>query len=446
MDYLDDPSLDIFTEGQRVRMTAALNTASDRNTLWTTTNLQATGSGPYGRIKANFALQGCDQPPCHVCPGQTLNFISYSMGKPNQFTWEIRQGSTVISSSTTGACVAMTAPSTPGTYDVRLQVSNLANNTHDTTYMNFFVVRDPSLAAAYPFSAGFEGTTFPPSGWTRQNPDFATANSNLTWERYASTGRGSFGASNAMARLRNFSYFNRAQRDHLITPLIDIPASAQNPAIEFDVFYRAIYWENISASPVQHGYLYGDTLAVYISSDCGSTWERLYYKGGEELDVTGTSIQVTGRAINSGDQAIPPTGANTSWRHEAIPVPATYKGQKVLIRFENITEMGNTLYLDSIQVRENNTTVIGSLSILPTLTLLPNPTSGDAILLIKNGPGLPLNWAIYDVQGRAVLQGSAHIESAEVRLPVHTAPLAGGLYLLKAQVGTETTLLRLIKE
>jgi hypothetical protein len=71
MDYLDDPSLDIFTDGQRQRMIATLNTASDRNPLWQASNLQATGTGPYGRIKANFALQGCDQPPAMYAPASS---------------------------------------------------------------------------------------------------------------------------------------------------------------------------------------------------------------------------------------------------------------------------------------------------------------------------------------------------------------------------------------
>jgi len=444
MDYLDDPSLDIFTEGQRMRMTAALNTASDRTPLWQSTNLQATGTGPYGRIKANFALKGCDQPPCYVCPGQQLDFISYSMGKPHQFTWQIRQGNTVISSSTTGPCTQMTAPTTPGTYDVRLQVTNQVG-TAETTYTGFLIVRNPAQAQSYPFSEGFEATTFPPARWVRQNPDFATANSNLTWERYRSTGRGSFGASNAMARIRNFVYYNRTQRDHLITPLIDIPASAQYPAIEFDVYYRALYWENTSAN--QSGYLYGDTLAVYISGDCGTTWERLYYKGGEDLDVTGSAIQAIGRNINaSTDQAIPPTGSNTDWRHEVIRIPPTYIGQKVLIRFENITEMGNNLYIDSIQVRENLSSSVQSAPTLPSLTLTPNPAHQEATLLIKNAEGLPLQWTLYNSLGQALAFGETTLSSPDARLSLPISTLPAGLYLVKAQLGSETTLLRLIIE
>lgn len=445
MDYLDDSSLDIFTEGQRVRMAAALNTASDRNPLWQSSNLQATGTGPYGRIRANFALQGCDQPPCHVCPGQELNLTSYSTGKPSSFTWEIRQGSTVISSSATGPCTQMTAPTTPGTYDIYLQASNLAG-TAETTYTSFLIVRDPAQAQSYPFSEGFEASTFPPAGWVRQNPDFATANSNLTWERFSSTGRGSFGASNAMARIRNFSYFNRTQRDQLITPLIDIPTTAQSPALEFDLYYRAIYWENTGGTPRQNGYLYGDTLAVYISKDCGATWERLYYKGGEDLDVTGSAIQVVGRNITANDQAVPPSGPNTAWRHEVISIPSTYKGEKVLIRFENITEMGNTLSLDSIQVRENQSTAAQYDRMRPTLTLTPNPTSQEAYLIARQAQGVPLRWTLYNTLGQALLSGEASLQTADERIILPTHSLTAGLYVIKAQLGSETFLMRLMKE
>lgn len=444
MDYLDDPSLDIFTEGQRQRMTDALYAAPDRNPLWQSSNLQATGTGPYGRLKANFALKGCDQPPCYVCPGQQLELTSYSMGKPHQFLWEIRQGGTVISSSNTGPCTQLNAPTTPGTYDIHLQITNQVG-TAETTYTGFLIVRDPAQARSYPFSEGFEATAFPPTGWVRQNPDFATGNSNLTWERFSSTGRGSFGASNAMARIRNFVYYNRTQRDQLITPLINIPASAQNPAIEFDMYYRALYWENTSAN--QYGYLYGDTLAVYISDDCGSTWQRLYYKGGEDLDVTGSAIQAVGRNINpSTDQAVPPTGSNTAWRHEVISIPDAYKGKKVLIRFENITEMGNNLYIDSIQVRDNLSSSVLNASARPSLSLTPNPTSQEATLLIKNAEGLPLQWTLYNSLGQMLSSGEITLSSPEGRVTLPTSSLPAGLYLVKTQLGHETTLLRLVKE
>lgn len=435
MDYLDDGSLDIFTEGQRVRMQSALQTASDRQ-QWQSTNLQATGAGPYGRIKANFALQGCEQPPCYVCPGQTLSFTSYSWGKPNAFLWEIRQGGTVVASSTQGPCATLTAPSTPGTYDVRLQVTNLAGSD-DTTYTGFLVVRDPTQAASYPFSEGFEGTVFPPAGWVRLNPDFAVGGS-IQWEGYRSTGRGSFGASNGMARLRNFSYLNRTQRDHLITPFISIPSTATNPTLEFDVYYRVIDWQSTANN--NNPYLYADTLAVYVSSDCGTTWQRIFYQGGTDLADTAAIVQ-TGAY---GPQAVPPTGPNTAWSHKVVPLPSSYIGQKILIRFENITEMGNTLYLDSIQVRNGATTGSFSASLSqPEVSVGPNPAQDEVFLLVRRGDGDLLRYRLLTLTGQELLRGAFESSGPEVRHTLPVGSLAKGLYLIETELRGQRRVWRL---
>lgn len=444
MDYLDDASLDIFTDGQRLRMKGALDNATDRNTQHISTNLQATGTGPWGRIKANFAIDGCEQLPCYVCPGQPLKLTSYSWGKPNQFTWEIRQGSTVVSSSTTGPCVTLNAPTTPGAYDIRLQVQNQVGSA-DTIYAGCLIVRDPAQAASYPFSEGFEAATFPPAGWVRINPDHAVGATPVTWERWSSTGRGSFGASNAMVRLRNFNYFNRTQRDHLITSLIDIPSTAQNPAIEFDVFYRALNWTSTSNN--NKPYLYGDTLAVYISGDCGTTWQRLYYTGGEDLDVTGTAIEVSSGSPGISAQAIPPQGPNTDWRHEVIPIPASYKGQKVLIRFENISEMGNNLYLDSIQVRENTTAATFSAhKQLPKVSLSPNPTTDAAFLRVSHAAQRQGSYRILSLLGQTLEEAQFTPSQVEEQIALPTARLARGLYLVEVVLEGQRWTFRLVKE
>ncbi|MCX7606922.1 MAG: hypothetical protein N2170_06635 [Bacteroidia bacterium] len=216
--------------------------------------------------------------------------------------------------------MTLSAPATPGTYSLRLYVQNEGGFADDTIYSNFLIVRDPAQVASFPFSEGFEQNTFSPMGWQVINPDtfrrfpswvplqFILQNPAPTvkWSKYGSAGRGSFGASNTSARIANRGFIERQQRDYLITPQIEIPASAQSPSIEFDVYYRALYWEDLRDTIKSYGYLYGDTLAVSISNDCGQRWQRLYYKGGEELDVTGRAISV----IN---QDIDPT------QHRALP-------------------------------------------------------------------------------------------------------------------------------
>ncbi|RMF49127.1 MAG: T9SS C-terminal target domain-containing protein [Bacteroidetes bacterium] len=344
-----------------------------------------------------------------------------------------------MASSTQGPCATLTAPSTPGTYNVRLQVTNQAGS-HDTTYTGFLEVRDITQAASYPFSEGFEGTAFPPAGWVRINPDFAVGGS-VQWEGYRSTGRGSFGASNGMARLRNFSYFNRTQRDHLITPFISIPPTANNPTLEFDVYYRAIDWQSTANN--NNPYLYADTLAVYVSSDCGITWQRIFYQGGTDLADTAAIVQ-TGAY---GPQAVPPTGPNTAWSHKVVSLPSSYIGQKILLRFENITEMGNTLYLDSIQVRDGAVTVAPSAALYrPEVSVGPNPAQAEVFLVVRHGEGLPLRYRILTLAGQELLRGHFEVTSPEARYTLSVGSLARGIYLVETELSGQRRMWRLAIE
>lgn len=421
MDYLDDSSLDLFTAGQMVRMHASLSRAPDRQ-QWQPSNLQAVGAGPWGQTKANFALAGCEQPPCVVCPEQPLYFQSYSMGAPHIFRWEIRKGAEVVAYSEEGPCATLTAPAQPDTYSVKLFVQNQATSA-ETTYTSFLIVRNPQQVVSYPFVEDFEGRSFPPAGWQVINPDFALRNSNLTWNRFQGNNVGSYGGSNAAVRIRNYLYFNYGQRDYLISPPIQIPSTAVNPTLAFDIYYRAVYWGNNNNRPL----LYGDTLAVYISKDCGQTWERLYEQGGEELDVTGQAIQADSGAYPAELQ--PPSGPNGDWRRKKVPIPDTYKGQVILIRFENRTGMGNTLYLDSIQVADGESIASALSYIRPEFTFYPNPLRGDeGHLIIQHVYGSTLGYKLISSTGQVLREVPLSPQNSSYLISF--AGLPEGVYLL----------------
>ncbi|MCS6790403.1 MAG: zinc-dependent metalloprotease [Bacteroidia bacterium] len=454
MDYTLNFFMTSFTQGQRNRMHAALQTASDRNTLWTSANLQQTGAGPWGKVRANFFLEGCEQPPCRVCPGQTLRLISYSMGKPHQFTWEIRQGSTVITqANSTSPCMTMTAPSTPGTYSIYLRVQNQAGNQDSVLYTNFLSVRNLSTeVASYPFSQGFDAVLFPPTGWTRINPDYQLVSpygaslprGTLQWDRYSLGG--SFGASPRCARFMNWEGYDDGQRDHLITPLIGIPTTANNPVLEFDVFYRALYWGNETGSRPSHllpsfNYLYADSLIVSISEDCGATWQRLYAKGGTALDVTGSPLSITDRELTSSDRPLP---VAAQWRHEKVSIPPSYKGKNVLIRFENYCGLGGDLFLDSVQVRNDPTLSLAYPHY--SVYLAPNPTQEEAYLIVQGAAGSTLRYELYSLMGTLLDEGQTTLTDTEHRHLIPTAGLPAGVYLLRTEMQGSTQMWKIVKE
>lgn len=415
MDYLDDPYLDLFTQGQRNRMHAALNSSTGwRNNLTTSSNLQATGAGPYGRVVADFWAE-----PRQTCPGQPISFADYSMGKPHIFQWDILSGTTSVANSTQ-QCPTFTL-TTPGTYSVRLIVENLSGRKDTIQKSNFITILDPSAALSVPFSEGFEATTFPPTGWQVVNEDLSA-----TWTRYAGTNRGGFGLSNASARVRSFTYINQGQKDHLTTPLIQIP-SGGSYVLNFDLLYKPFYWENLSASPAIYGYFYSDTLRVYYTTNCGVSWSLLYEKTGTDL-ATMTPDTILNTSL-AGRELLPKTTPNNDWRNEVISLPASLAGQKVRLRFEYASGLGNDLYIDNVSI--NTSTSVTSLDPMPTLLIAPNPTQDKVEITFRDFRSGEMQWQLVDPLGRRLDRGTWQISSSWHTQALNLDRLPAGMYYLE---------------
>ena len=199
---------------------------------------------------------------------------------------------------------------------------NSANNNLASTYT---VINVP-VGSALPFNEGFEGVTFVPSGWVKISSN--TINTATTWTRVANS-TGLTAGSTAVARMDNFSSTIdiSGQIDALRSPALDFTSANASLKLKFDVSHK-IY----SATDI-------DSLNIYISTDCGSNWTRLYTKGGSQL-ATETGTITT---------AYTPT-ANAQWRRDSLNLGA-YAGQSsVYLKFESRSGWGNHLYLDNINV------------------------------------------------------------------------------------------------
>ena len=88
---------------------------------------------------------------------------------------------------------------------------------------------------------------------------------------------------------------------------------------------------------------YFDELRIDISTDCGSTFNQIYFKSGTTLATVGDQTSNWS-----------PSDAN-EWRKDSIDLNA-YLGQEVVFRFVNINGYGQNLYIDNINVN-----VVGAL-------------------------------------------------------------------------------------
>lgn len=190
---------------------------------------------------------------------------------------------------------------------------------NDQSSRTFGLAAASTLVA--PFTETVEGGSVTPAGWTLQNPDNST-----TWTTTVLT-NGPACASSRSWSIDYFSYNARGQEDRLVTPKVDLSASA-GTRLKFHHAY----------APYAAGY--DDGLRVEVSSTCGASWNTVFQQVGSVLGTTTNSTS-----------AWVPTNCN-QWRLNDIDLSA-YDGQTVLIRFAGINGYGNYIYLDNVVLESN---------------------------------------------------------------------------------------------
>lgn len=340
MDYSDDGSMYMFTAQQVARMEAVVNTAP-----WNILG-SSLGCTPISGLDAGITsvinpINGSSSCNNSVTPKITLinagsititsAKILYKMDAlaTQTLNWSgsLASGtSTVLTLNTYSGLTnaAHTFSATVVSPNAGTDV-NAANNTLTST---FTVVAAP-VGAVLPFSERFDGTVFPPTGWLKTSANVAS--SSATWTRLANTtGIPVVPTTSACARMDNF--FNTAdltgQLDALRTPALSLVGANSTSRIVFDRSYMMYGASNI------------DSLNIYISTDCGGSWTKLYTKGGAQLATVAGNFTT----------AFTPT-SNAQWARDSVSL-AAYVGQaSVYIKFESRSGWGNNLYLDNINVK-----------------------------------------------------------------------------------------------
>ncbi len=236
------------------------------------------------------------------------------------------------------------------------------NTANDYSSSTFTVISVP-VGVSLPFTEGFEGTTFVPTGWTKIATN--TINASTTWTRVLNS-TGLTAGSTAVARMDNFSSTvdMSGQIDALRTPALSFATANSTLKLKFDISHKMYSTTDI------------DSLNIYISIDCGTSWTRLYTKGGTQLaTVAGTTTA-----------AYTPT-ANTQWRRDSLSLSA-YAGQpSVYLKFESRSGWGNYLYLDNI-----NVTSVSSAVPVAALSVTATKCAGAPITFSDASTNSPTSW------------------------------------------------------
>jgi len=304
----------MFTEGQKTRMHAALNSsASNRNNLSTASNLALTGTdGPDNLCNVDFS--GDRQV---ICVGSKIDFQDESYNGQSDWSWGF-PGGTPNTSGDPGPSITY---NTPGVYNVSLSVTNGTDILVETKEAHVVV---QSQGDAMPLFESFEDFDFSDElYWEVINGD----NGN-TWEP---VGYAAYSGSSSL-KMNNYNGNEDARSDYLISPSLDL-SDMQAAQITFKVAFA------------QKTDTTKDALRVYISADCGESWALRYVESSSSLATVSTTTS-----------SYTPAGSN-EWEEHVVYLDQTYYVDGFKFKIEFLNKGGNNLYLDDINISGTSSSI-----------------------------------------------------------------------------------------
>ncbi len=347
----------MFTAGQRDRMQAALNSPiGNRNNLWQTANLIATG------VYDTPVLCGADFSSNKkvVCPGGSILFNNESYQAPfDSIAWYFENGSPSFSNQET----PYVAYNTVGVYDVILKIFS-GNDSLIITKENFISVLPETGATTFPFSDSYESTiSLNGENWFENS--FDTLNN---WEL---TNAAAYSGSSSVI-LNNFNN-TMDTKDELYSPLIDL-----SQATAANIAFKYAFAGKTSDSD--------DKLQVQINKACSNIWLN-------RLTLDSTELETTSPQNIS---FIPSSLAE--WKQAAISIPSSYFTDDFRFRFIFNSRGGNNVFIDDINIDVAAGVEENSFS-RNELKLFPNPTTGKINIALPQTAGQVKECKLLDSKG-----------------------------------------------
>ena len=418
MDYTYDKCMLLFTPLQVSRMETALLTyrssltTSNACVIPVTKNLDA-------------RLKSIDAPDRRICTNnfspvitvtnkgfQTLNSLVISTvannGTPVNFNWN---GTLASRASVTLTLNAVTVGE--GIHNLKIYLSspnaltdeNQSNDTLTTTLEYY--------APVAAISEGFEGGTFPPTGWDITNPD-----QSITWKKVTGIAK----TGNASMVINNFDYPIIDQRDYLRLPQINL-ANVDSAFFSFQVA-AATY------TPVSTAGNNWDTLEVLLSKDCGVSYTSLYKKWGAKLVTTATERT----------DSFEPTASE--WRRDSINLTPYINTGNIMLAFRNIAEYENNIYLDDINLK--------TITINPNLKktgfmVTPNPSDGNISVQFFPNPVNLKAVQLYNLLGQKITETVVASGQVSTAYNFDISRYPAGTYIVRAIFSDKVLTKKIVK-
>jgi len=397
--YMDYASCHyMFTEGQKLRMHAALNSsAGNRNNLHTQANLIATGTNDGFVPTPCSPVADFNKAIIYICAGTSVNFTDLSwQADPTSWQWDLPGGSPSTSTDQN----PVIQYNTPGVYDVTMTATS-AGGSDDITSTGMVVVSPANGTYGVPYTEDFENTGPIPSSYN-------WLVSNVTGNPWTLSTVAAYSGTHSM-RLVNHSGNPNGTVDEFVTPGFDL-----TNIINANMTFRLAFAARSSAST--------DQLKVFASNNCGQQWNIRYTKTGLNLSTAGIL-----------SASFIPTAAQ--WRLETVTINgASYNNEpNVRFKFQYNQNTGNNIYIDDINVTGTSSVGIKDVEFLATVSVFPNPASEISNIDFSLSEAANMIIEVTDLAGRVVEKVEQNKLAAGSHHYTFGAGLTEGIYFVRFQ-------------
>ncbi|MDX5345961.1 MAG: PKD domain-containing protein [Hymenobacteraceae bacterium] len=399
-----DACQNMFTQGQKVRIDQSFLQYPQLQNLVSPANLVATGT--------NDGFAGGMCPPVasfvpasnSVCAGSSLNFTSNSHNAPNPasftYSWNFPGGSPAAATGAT----ATTTYNNPGNYTVSLTASNSAGSDIETKTDVIRVVSVSSGEKA-PFTESFEDPSFPnhPTDPFKNWITDVSLPNTTRWERTTNAST----AGNSSIRLRN-NVNTESAISTIVSPSYDFSNIIGSGLLSFDLAFA------------QRSTTNNDQLKLYVSTNCGQTWQIRKTISGSSLSTTGSPVATTF------------TPNNSQWRTELLNLNQYSRQPSVMFKIEFISGGGNIVYIDNFRL--SGTVGVKDDVNAAKIMVHPNPVTEETVIELELSKSENIRMELFDAVGKLVYSEAERNYGAGTyifNLQQKVGKLNSGVYLLK---------------
>lgn len=342
-----------------------------------------------------------------TCVDQTVTFTDQSTETPTSWAWSFSPTTVTFQNGTDATSQnPQVSFDARGEYTVTLIATN-GDGDHSVSKTQYVV--GTSVA---PLIEDFT-VSAPPVSWAIVNYD-----GNKTWE--AITTKGSDGNDTQALYINNYNYSASGELDELVMPSMDL-SGIVNPTLYFDIAYAQ--YNNANA----------ERLYLEYSTDCGETFSTTSYDKASAVLAT------------VGDQTsnwVPATAAD--WRTESLDL-SSYASSQTILRFVQVNDYGNNLYIDNIRVGESGTLGLEEETIVDDIKVYPNPSKGRFQIKIVETSNV-MNVEVMDIHGRLLLNKTINDSNGNNQQILDLTALSAGNYFLNFTSGKKSYVKKVVIE